>query len=152
MKIPKSVRIAGVEYAVQDVPHLNDGTTLAYGYISYIEMTISLTSTEKMSHEKKCLTLWHEILHGIRKHAGLEIKDEEKVVDMFAKGVYQVLQDNGRRLFDIRDMEEDGGATGEPFQSRQSRDSSPKVEPGETWDGVTPSTAPLTYTEADDGG
>ena len=26
---------------------------------------------------------------------------EEEVVDMFAKGIYQVLQDNGQRLFDI---------------------------------------------------
>ena len=32
---------------------------------------------------------------------GMEIENEEAVVDMFAKGIYQILQDNGARLFDI---------------------------------------------------
>ena len=43
----------------------------------------------------------HEILHGVRNYMGVEIENEEDVVDMFAKGLYQVLQDNGARLFDI---------------------------------------------------
>ena len=50
----------------------------------------------------RCITLLHEILHGIRNHAGLEIEDEEAIVDMFARGIYQVLQDNGERLFDLK--------------------------------------------------
>jgi len=45
--------------------------------------------------------LWHEILHGIREHAGLEIENEEEIVEMFSKGIYQVLQDNGNLLFDL---------------------------------------------------
>ena len=51
---------------------------------------------------RRCQTLWHEILHGIRNHAGLVIENEEEVVEMFAKGIYQVLQDNGARLFDLK--------------------------------------------------
>ena len=47
------------------------------------------------------MTLWHEILHGIREHANMQIENEEAIVEMFSKGIYQVLQDNGRRLFDI---------------------------------------------------
>ena len=38
----------------------------------------------------------------------MEIENEEKVVEMFAKGIYQVLQDNGARLFDIKETK--GGA------------------------------------------
>ena len=29
---------------------------------------------------------------------------EEQIIDMFARGMYQVLQDNGNRLFDIKDQ------------------------------------------------
>ena len=103
MKIPNSVRIGGVEYSVEYVENLNNGVNLAYGHIDFDNCIIELSSTLGTAHEKQCHTLWHEILHGIREHAGLEIKNEEAIVDMFAKGIYQVLQDNGRRLFDIAD-------------------------------------------------
>lgn len=102
MKIPNSVRIGGVEYAVVYTPHLNDGIHLAYGHIDYENCVIELSDTVGVSHQKRCVTLLHEILHGIREHAGLEIENEEAVVDMFAKGLHQVLQDNGQRLFDIK--------------------------------------------------
>ena len=104
MKIPDSIRIGGVEYPVKYVENLNDGVNLAYGHIDYDNVAIELSSTAGVAHEKRCQTLWHEILHGIRNHAGLEFENEEAVVDMFAKGIYQVLQDNGRRFFDIKEM------------------------------------------------
>ena len=103
MKLPESVRIGGVEYEVIDnVPSLNDGENLLLGQINYRDNTISLSDIAQ-GHQMKCITLWHEILHGIRNHAGLEIENEEDVVDMFARGIYQVLQDNGSRLFDLKD-------------------------------------------------
>lgn len=103
MKIPDSVRIGGVEYEVFDnQPSLNDGENLLYGQIDYRESTIRLSNLCK-GHQMKCITLLHEILHGIRNHAGLEVENEEDVVDMFARGLYQVLQDNGRRLFDLEE-------------------------------------------------
>ena len=101
MKIPKSIRIAGVEYEVILVPNLNTGTQMAYGHIDFENSVISLSETNGVEHQKRCLTLWHEILHGIRENNGMVIENEEFVVDMFAKGIYQVLQDNGARLFDI---------------------------------------------------
>lgn len=107
MKIPESVRIAGVEYAVREQAHLNDGANLAYGFINFETSEILLTSTIPVSHQRKCITLLHEILHGIREANGMEIADEEEIVDMFAKGMYQVLQDNGGRLFDLRGEEDD---------------------------------------------
>lgn len=102
MKIPTSVRIGGVEYPIVFTPNLNDGIHMAYGHIDYDNSVIELSDTHGTSHQKRCVTLLHEILHGIREHAGLEIENEEAVVNMFAKGLYQVLQDNGQRLFDIR--------------------------------------------------
>ena len=101
MKIPESVRIAGIEYSISHVPNPNDGTRLCYGTINYDLSEIAISTTTPMSHEMKCITLWHEILHGIAHAYGAEIQDEESVVEMFSKGLYQVLQDNGRRFYDI---------------------------------------------------
>lgn len=103
MKIPDSIRIGGVEYAVQNsCPSLNDGENLLYGQIDYRESIIRISNLCE-GHQLKCITLLHEILHGIRNHAGLDVENEEAVVDMFARGLYQVLQDNGRRLFDLKE-------------------------------------------------
>ena len=102
MKIPKSIRIGGVEYEIKDnVKSLNNGTHMLLGEIDYYNTEIRLSDSTK-NHQPKCVTLWHEILHGIRYHSALEIENEEEVVEMFAKGIYQVLQDNGARLFDLK--------------------------------------------------
>lgn len=101
MKIPESIRIAGVEYKVKMEPGLNNGTNLAYGNINWDECVIKLSSSTGMSHQKMCVVLWHEILHGLLHRVGLEPDNEEQLVDLLAKGIYQVLQDNGGRLFDL---------------------------------------------------
>ena len=103
MKIPNSVRIGGVEYPVEYVENLNNGVQLAYGHIDYDNCVIELSATVGTAHEKRCHTLWHEILHGILEHASHNIDNEEEVVEIISKGIYQVLQDNGRRFFDIAD-------------------------------------------------
>lgn len=101
MKIPESVRIGGVEYAIINEPFLiSDGQELC-GQIQYQECVISLSDHAGMSHEMQCLTLWHEIMHGIANHFDMDLEDEEKVIEQFARGVYQVLQDNGGRFFDL---------------------------------------------------
>jgi hypothetical protein len=100
MKIPKIIRIGGVDYEIRDVDNLNDGVNVCYGHISFEDSVIELHS-KNQNHQKRCVTLWHEILHGIAEHAGLDIENEERVIDVLAKGIYQVLQDNGRALFDI---------------------------------------------------
>ena len=101
MKIPESVRISGVEYSVVLTPHLMHDNVAVYGHIDYDRSLIGLSDTFGTEHQKRCQILWHEILHGIREANGMEIEDEEEVVEMFAKGIYQVLQDNGARFFDI---------------------------------------------------
>lgn len=101
MKIPESIRIGGIEYAIEYEDNVRIGNDLCYGRISYDSSTIVLSNTDGAGHQRRCVTLWHEILHGIREHSGQEIDDEERIVDLFARGIYQVLQDNGGRLFDL---------------------------------------------------
>lgn len=105
MRIPDSIRIGGVEYKILRETQVRLDNRICYGAIDYNANTISLSEKDNSGHQTMCITLLHEILHGIRQHAGLEIKNEEQVVDMFAKGLYQVLQDNGKRLFDIKEPE-----------------------------------------------
>ncbi|MFV0517240.1 MAG: hypothetical protein ACK5MV_07580 [Aminipila sp.] len=101
MKIPENIRIGGVDYKVELQGALNDGVNMLYGQIDYQASEIKLNDDIE-GHQHQCITLWHEVLHGIVNNFGMEIEDEEKIVDMFAKGIYQVLQDNGAVLFDLR--------------------------------------------------
>ena len=101
MKIPESVRIGGVEYAIEEVEIARLGPNLCYGTIDYTGSTIQLSSMDDAGHQHKCVTLWHEILHGLFEHACYQPEDEERIVDVLGKGIYQVLQDNGGRFFDL---------------------------------------------------
>ena len=104
MKIPSSIRINGIEYTVEEVDHLNNGVNLAYGYINHETHQILISEEKNIGHQKKCLVLLHEIMHGIAEAHHLDLGDnEEKIVDTFARGIYQVLQDNGQRLFNIKE-------------------------------------------------
>ena len=100
MKIPKSIRISGIDYAVKQVDDLNNGTNMLNGRIDYLESEIYLN--RKYGHQNKCVTLLHEIIHGILHHSNIDLGEtEEKIIDILAYGIYQVLQDNGRKFFDI---------------------------------------------------
>lgn len=107
MKIPESIRIGGVEYEIRREANIRDDGRLCYGKISFEEDTIWLSTSEGMGHQRTCVTLLHEILHGILYQAGtgldLDEETEEQVVLVLAKGLYQVLEDNGGRLFDMID-------------------------------------------------
>lgn len=102
MKIPEIIRIGGVDYSVRNDEHLNDGENVCYGHIDFEKSAIRLHSGNQC-HQHKCQTLLHELLHGIAHHANLEIEDEEKVIDTLSKGLYQVLQDNAAKLFDLKE-------------------------------------------------
>lgn len=104
MKIPETIRIGGVDYAITERAGLNDGAQVLCGQISYPETEIRLNPDECGNAQFQGQVLWHEILHGIANHSNLELGEkEENIIDTFAKGIYQVLQDNGRKLFDIKD-------------------------------------------------
>lgn len=45
MKIPKKIRIGGVEYRITYTPNLNDGVNVALGHIDYENCVIELSDT-----------------------------------------------------------------------------------------------------------
>lgn len=100
MKIPESVRINGIEYPVKFVSALNDGERICHGRIFFNTCKIHINA-ETQGHEKMCVTLLHEILHALLFNGRIELNNEEDVVEVLSNGLYQVLQDNGRRFFDI---------------------------------------------------
>ena len=103
MKIPDSVRISGAEYKVETVENLRDASRQLGGRIDFSDCKIYLSSTDCQSHEFRCIVLWHEILHGIIEDRGLELEEEleEKLCEALSRGIYQLLQDNAGRLFDL---------------------------------------------------
>ena len=104
MNIPESIRIGGVEYGIVFEPFLSDesGHELM-GQIRYQKGEIALSENLEMCHDVTCITLLHEVLHGIARHFDLEVEEKESVIDAFARGLYQILQDNDNRLFDLKE-------------------------------------------------
>lgn len=92
MKIPKKVRIGGIDYVVQYEERLisDDGKALA-GQIDYSEDIIRL-EPKVQSTQGMCQTLLHEIMHGIEHHFKMDLTEDE--IDNLASGMYMVVQDN----------------------------------------------------------
>lgn len=107
MKLPETIRIGGVDYSVVITDSLNDGMKVLCGQVDYQKSTIRIHSSDE--HQFQCVTVLHEVLHAIAQQRGFELgKNEEKIIDGFAYGIYQVLQDNGKKLFDIASPESEG--------------------------------------------
>lgn len=103
MKIPETIRIQGVDYNVEleDVCVIDNN--VAFGYADFPNCRIALSDSACPNHQTKCLTLWHEIFHCMCYASGMHFDNEEEVVEMFARGTYQILQDNAHEFYDIVD-------------------------------------------------
>lgn len=106
MKIPEKIRIGGVEYSVVNRSVVIVDCHECTGAIHYGENVIELSDVQR-GHDSRCITLLHETFHGIVRHMGLDLKDEETVVEAFARGMYMVLEDNADRLFDLAKEKEE---------------------------------------------
>jgi hypothetical protein len=103
MKLPKFVRIAGRVYDVVQKDTVIVGNRACYGAIRPDFSRIEINPVTE-DHQGQCITLWHEILHGLLWTYGVTDLDdalEERIVGALSRGVYQVLQDNARKFFDI---------------------------------------------------
>lgn len=96
MNIPDKIRIAGTDYTTvyKDCVVLNSQE--CYGTCDYEHSIISISNRGDVGNQHQCVTYLHEMLHAIA-HAykiPLPEEDEEKIVDSFAVGLYQVIRDN----------------------------------------------------------
>lgn len=104
MKIPENIRIGGVDYEIQKQDTVIMGNQLCNGRIDFEGSVITLR--DDIGTQFQGITLWHEILHGIINHSeaelGINEEREENIIRVLSRGIYQVLQDNGGKLFDIQ--------------------------------------------------
>lgn len=91
MTLPDTIRIGGVDYSVVTVQGLRDGKHELNGRIRYNQCLIEIEAD--MHPHKQFITLWHEILHGLIEHAGIE-QPEEGIILSLGYGITQVLRDN----------------------------------------------------------
>lgn len=91
--LPSMIRVGPIRYWVQLVRDLHDEANRDKldGHIAYKEGTIKIEA--KGSDQQYRVVAWHEVLHGIAQER-LPTQPSEEVIDAFAYGVMQALQDN----------------------------------------------------------
>ena len=108
MKTPNNIRINGVDYEICICDNLNNGGNVIYGEVDYGKTTIYINNTLS-EHQHQCITLFHEMTHVLFNNADLELEDDlERVINIVERGFYQILQDNGEKLFDLAETNEGG--------------------------------------------
>lgn len=83
MKIPKSLKIGGLTYKIEEVDEVDDGDSAGK-----IVGTKQLIQIGHATNDYMKLTLVHEILHAIN----AEVKESE--IEFLAQALYQVIKDN----------------------------------------------------------
>lgn len=94
MHIPSRVRVGSCDYTVEFVEHpltLNGQECLGIVDCNMHQISINRNVGDQQRHE---LTFLHELLHAIVNERGLELDNEETIVDELAKGLHQVIRDN----------------------------------------------------------
>lgn len=96
MKIPNKVKIGGYLYTVDrpEEPFVS-GTSVCDGIHDFARQEIKVAKTGTQSYQNTVFL--HEICHGIIAHycsSDSGSFDEERFVEAFSKGLYQVITDN----------------------------------------------------------
>lgn len=86
MKIPKTLRISGITWKVEQVDGSQVSEDFAIGCMDERTQTIKLDKS--LSQEMKEATLLHEIFHCI------DYQLEHDLVEMLSNQLYQVLKEN----------------------------------------------------------
>lgn len=81
----KRINLLGRRHKVAWVDDIDD-----FGTYDYMQLEIQVNPTHPLHHQQD--TLWHEILHGVEAHYGLDLEDD--IIDKLASGSLTVLQSN----------------------------------------------------------
>lgn len=92
MNIPNNIKIGGFNYHVERMngPFVSDGNALD-GEHNFANKTIRVATNGCGDYQD--MVFLHEVCHAIIDHYCAEEQDE-KFVEQFSKGLYQVLTDN----------------------------------------------------------
>ncbi|KOY81294.1 DUF955 domain-containing protein [Lysinibacillus macroides] len=88
--LPNNVKVGGVNYTVEEVPHLIADQEL-WGQILMRDAKIQIDSS--LGVDRKRQTLIHELTHAIFLEAGYKDQDED-MINRVSIVLHQVLQDN----------------------------------------------------------
>ena len=93
MNIPNKVKVGGFTYFIEkpEKPFASDNA-VCDGDHRFAEKTIRVASSG--CHEYQELVFIHELCHAIIAYFTPEADQDEKFVEQFSKGLYQVLVDN----------------------------------------------------------
>lgn len=94
MKIPNKIKIGWRVYEIEQGEHRSNSRGYdLYGEIQYEQNKIYLY--DKQGEENKCVSLLHEILHGIGYMIGNDdFRNNEGLITALAENLYQVIKDN----------------------------------------------------------
>ena len=94
MKIPKQIKIGGFNYNVdRPTTHfIGDNNVVLDGQCDTTGKTIKVSAVGCEEYQE--VVFLHEVCHAIINHYVSWDEQDEKFVEQFAKGLYQVLIDN----------------------------------------------------------
>jgi hypothetical protein len=93
MNIPRYIKVGGFNYLVErpEEPFLSD-SVLCDGDHNFINKIIRVAKNGTRDYQD--LVFIHELCHAIISYFTPELEQDEKFVEQFSKGLYQVLVDN----------------------------------------------------------
>lgn len=82
------------EIKITSDPIIVDNKSDYTGLVDYHKNEIRIKS--ELSEDNQIEILFHELMHAIKNYFELDFEkdNEEKIIDCFAKGIYQILKDN----------------------------------------------------------
>ena len=94
MKIPEKIKIAGYTYKIErPAEPFVSNLSACDGLHSFDTQTIKVSKSGNEAYQNTVFL--HELVHGIiASYCTADCYDEEKFVEQFSKGLYQVVTDN----------------------------------------------------------
>lgn len=93
-RLPEIIKVGGIKYSITETdlsPYDADGS---YRMGNHKEAEALIEIREEMPLQKKEQTLVHELMHAIFAEMGINIENEEDIVNRAGLMLYQVLKDN----------------------------------------------------------
>lgn len=90
--LPETLRIGGIDFSVEEVENLRDGSTGLNGWIRINDCQIRIEAG--LSPQMKLTVLWHEAVHGLLEQSGFNGDHDERLVRALGYGIVQALRDN----------------------------------------------------------